>query len=69
MAKITMKRTIEIARGYLGAGNGGAYARLLSGAIRAAMDDRVDHAIRAAIAEDKAEALFVDLDTSCPLAA
>ncbi|MGR9413129.1 hypothetical protein [Rhizobium leguminosarum] len=69
MARITMTRTIDTAREYLKSGNGGAYARLLSAAIRASGDDRVSMAIIRAIADDKAAHLFSGLGTSCPTAA
>lgn len=66
---MTNAKTIEMARKMLSAGNGGAYARLLSGAIRSAMSDRSAAAFRKAISEDRAEALFVGLSGSAPTAA
>jgi hypothetical protein len=67
---MTITKTIEMARTMLKVGNGSAYARVLSGCIRAAGPHGIANTkYRAAIAEDKAEALFVDLDTRCPLAA
>lgn len=64
----TTERTIASARRYLANGNGGAYARLLSGAIRAADRPSTAYVIRAAIREDKAEGLFLRLDTTTPIA-
>lgn len=66
---MTITKQIEMARKMLNAGNGGAYARLMSGSIRAAMSDRADKAFRAAIVEDGAERFFSKLDTNCPTAA
>lgn len=62
---MTIQRTIQIARQH---GLNGAYARIMSGAIRSAMSDRTAKAFRAAITEDKAEHLFRDLNASCPTA-
>lgn len=61
---MTIARTIEIARQHLKAGNPGAYARVMAGAIRAAASNRAANAYRDAIAEDKAWSLFVDFDQS-----
>ena len=66
---MTVAKTIEMARKMLNAGNGSAYARLMSGEIRSAMSARYSNAIRKAIAEDGAERFFVKLETNCPLAA
>ena len=66
---MTITKQIEMARKMLNAGNGGAYARLMSGSIRAAMSDRAAKAFRAAIVEDGAERFFSKLDTNCPVAA
>lgn len=63
---MTITRTIELARQH---GMTGAYARVMAGAIRAASSDRAANAIRKAIAEDKAEHLFLNLGTNCPVAA
>ncbi len=63
---MTIAKTIEMARKH---GMTSAYARVLSGAIRAANSPRTTKALRAAIAEDKAAHLFVGLDTNCPTAA
>lgn len=68
MAKIKMTRTIGTAREYLKSGNGGAYARLLSAAIRSASSDRVSKAIKQAISEDGTSFLFQNLHTDCPTA-
>jgi len=61
-------RTISNARLFLRQGSGVAYARVISGAIRAAMSDRSIREFRKAIADDKAEAFFVDLNTRAPRA-
>ncbi|MGJ7039177.1 hypothetical protein J2Y63_002432 [Shinella sp. BE166] len=66
---MTNAKTIEMARKMLSAGNGAAYARLISGAIRSAMSDRAANAFRKAVSEDGAERFFDKLDTSCPTAA
>ena len=63
---MTIAGTIALARGY---GITGGYARVMSGAIRAAASERAARAYRAAIAEDGAEGLFVGLNTTCPIAA
>jgi hypothetical protein len=63
--EMTINQTIQIARGH---GISGAYARVMSGAIRAAASDRAVRAFRAAIADDMAAHLFDGLDTSCPTA-
>lgn len=63
---MTIKRTIELARQH---GLTPAYARVMSGAIRAANSERTAKAIRAAIVEDGAEHLFCNLTTSAPVAA
>lgn len=63
---MTIARTIQTARQH---GIGGAYARVMSGAIRAASSDRAANAFRKAISEDKAEHLFLNLSTNCPVAA
>ncbi len=64
----TTDRIIASSRSYLSAGNVGAYARLMSSAIRSALSDKSAKAIRAAIAEDKQEAAFKNLSTDCPTA-
>lgn len=64
--EMTIASTIQMARKH---GIGGAYARIMSSAIRAAASDRASNAIRKAIAEDKAEHLFLNLGTNCPVAA
>jgi hypothetical protein len=61
-------RTISNARLFLRQGQGVAYARILSGSIRAALSARSDREFRKAIADDKAEAFFVDLNTRLPRA-
>lgn len=66
---MTNTKTIEMARKMLKAGNGSAYARLMSGAIRSAVSDRSASGFRKAIVEDGAERFFARLDTNCPLAA
>jgi hypothetical protein len=66
---MTVAKTIEMARKMLNAGNGKAYAGVMSGAIRSAMSDRAADSFRKAIAEDRAERFFIKLDTNCPLAA
>ncbi len=66
---MTNAKTIEMARKMLNAGNGPAYARVMSGAIRSAMSERSASAFRKAISEDKAESLFIDLAGSAPIAA
>jgi hypothetical protein len=63
---MTIQRTIDLARQH---GVGGAYARVLSGAIRAAASAKAANAYRQAIRDDKAEHLFRGLETSCPTAA
>jgi hypothetical protein len=63
---MTIAKTIAFARKF---GVNAAYARVMSGAIRAAMSARAASQLRAAIVEDKAEHLFRDLNTSCPTAA
>lgn len=65
---MTITKTIEMARKMLNAGNGSAYARVMSGAIRSAMSDRAANSFRKAIVEDGAERFFRDLETTCPLA-
>lgn len=65
---MSIARTINTARAHLVAGNSGAYARVMSGAIRAAMSERAANAFRGAIAEDGAQAAFLNLSTSCPTA-
>lgn len=65
---MTITKQIESARRYLRDGNGGAYARSMSGAIRAAASDRAANAFRKAIAEDGAEGFFDRLNTVCPIA-
>jgi hypothetical protein len=67
--KMTMNKTIEMARSYLNAGNETAYARIMSGAIRSSLSDRSVKAFRSAISEDGAERLFINFNTSCPLGA
>lgn len=62
---MTIAKTIAIARKH---GLTAGYARVLSGAIRAAASERTANAIREAIREDGAGHLFVALDTNCPLA-
>jgi hypothetical protein len=62
-------KTIEMAREMLNAGNGEAYARVMSGAIRSAMSDRAANSFRKAIVEDGAEHFFSRLETACPIAA
>jgi hypothetical protein len=64
---MTISKQIANCRAYLPS-NPGAYARGMSAAIRAAMSDRAASALRKAIAEDKAERLFRNINTSCPLA-
>lgn len=67
---MTISKTIEMARMMLKGGNGSAYARMMSGCIRAAGPNGIANTkYRAAIAEDGTEALFVNLNTNCPLAA
>lgn len=67
---MTIDKTIQMARTMLKAGNGAAYARVLSGGIRAAGPHGIANTkYRAAIAEDGAEQFFVNLETRCPLAA
>jgi hypothetical protein len=66
---MTIAKQIENARKHLAAGNRHAYAAQISAGIRSAMSDRAAKAFRKAIIEDKTEALFVNLATSCPLAA
>jgi hypothetical protein len=67
---MTITKTIEMARKMLNGGNGAAYARVMSGCIRAAGPvGTANTKYRAAIAEDKAEGFFINLDTRCPLAA
>lgn len=61
-------RTIELARQHLRNGATGAYARIMSSAIRASLSARSSNAFRGAIAEDRAEGFFVGLDTACPVA-
>jgi hypothetical protein len=65
---MTNQTTIEMARTFLAKGQGPAYARIISSAIRAAMSDRSAKQFRAAIAEDKAEHLFTGLNTRLPRA-
>ncbi len=65
---MTNAETIAFARQMLPS-NPTGYARVLSGAIRAASSARTAKTLRAAITEDKAEHHFVRLDTVCPLAA
>jgi molybdopterin/thiamine biosynthesis adenylyltransferase len=62
---MTINQTIQIARGH---GIGGAYARVMAGAIRSAASDRAVRAFRAAIDADNASHLFDGLNTSCPTA-
>lgn len=66
---MTITKQIEVARKFLNAGNAKAYAQAMSGSIRAAMSDRAASAFRKAIAEDKAESLFLGLNTASPVAA
>ncbi|MCR4524640.1 hypothetical protein [Bosea sp. 47.2.35] len=65
---MTNARTIELARQHLRNGAYGAYARILSGAIRASLSSRTTNAIRAAIAEDEMERLFLNYASGCPSA-
>lgn len=62
---MTIQRTIEIARQH---GLTVAYARVMSGAIRAATSARAAKAYRQAITDDKAAHLFCNLGTQCPVA-
>lgn len=63
---MTITKTIEFARSY---GLGSGYARVMSAAIRGASSTRSAAAFRKAIAEDKAEHLFLFLDSDVPVAA
>ncbi|MCW2317613.1 hypothetical protein M2322_003177 [Rhodoblastus acidophilus] len=65
---MTIARHIELSRQHLRGGNPGAYARGMSGLIRAALSARAANAYRKAIAEDRTEHLFSGLDTACPTA-
>ncbi|MCW2283666.1 hypothetical protein M2323_001438 [Rhodoblastus acidophilus] len=65
---MSIARHIELARQHLRAGNPGAYARSMSGGIRSALSTRAANRYRRAIAEDKAESFFRNLDSSCPTA-
>ena len=67
---MTIDKTIQMARMFLKGGNGGAYARLLSGCIRASVPNGIaDKKYRTAIIEDGAERFFIRLETACPVAA
>ncbi|MBT9385484.1 hypothetical protein KM176_16540 [Pseudooceanicola sp. CBS1P-1] len=54
---MTIAKTIETARQHLTNGNAGAYARIMSGAVRAAASDRAANAYRAAMKADGFDAL------------
>ena len=54
---MTIAKTIQIARQHLTNGNSGAYARMMSGAVRSAMSARAAKAYRAAMIEDGFETL------------
>lgn len=64
---MTTEKTVSMARALLEAGNASAYARMMSGAIRAASGKRAA-VYRAAIIEDDAARFFLHLSTNCPLA-
>ena len=59
---------IASARRFLAAGNPAAYARVMSGHIRAAASDRARAALLRAIAEDDAAGHFRGLGTPSPTA-
>jgi hypothetical protein len=62
---MTVSNTIALARSHLGAGNAGAYARIMAGAIRAAMSERTAKTYRAALIADGFGALAAQ---RCPIA-
>ena len=62
---MTAAHTIEMARQH---GFNGAYARIMSAAIRSAQSERAANAFRKAIIEDHAGHLFRNLETDCPVA-
>lgn len=64
---MTITKQIQTARSYKD--NAGAYARVMSAAIRSAMSDRAAKAFRAAIIEDGMQHAFAGFDTNCPTAA
>lgn len=66
---MTAAAKIENARRFLRDGNTGAYARLMSGYIRACNSAKVEAALRAAIKQDIAEAHFRNLNSAAPVAA
>ena len=66
---MTTAETIASAREHLRAGDRGAYARIMSAAIRRAMSDRSARALRAAVIADGMRTWILGLDTHCPLAA
>ena len=49
---MTIAKTIAMARQHLASGNRGAYARIMSGAVRAAMSNRAANAYKAAMQAD-----------------
>lgn len=65
---MSTKQTISLAREHLAEGNPGAYARILSAAIRSAMSDRAVSTYLTAINADCMADHFRGLNTDCPTA-